>query len=250
MKIFIDNSSQGWGATTPHQKEDKMKVRKVTKYLIEDYNLPLSYEPIEDTIKVKQDGGYTKVGYLIQDNDTSFLVDNLKKDKNLFLVAYNRNFWIEGKEHGVNKELSRLLYSPQPDKSSEGYEEWKEWHSKYWIFPLEAYIHSGVRLALSYEGNFPDRRWDVSQLGLVFASKKEWKKMEEAKEQARNLVKLYNQIENGEVYCVVVETFDSNNECVDTDIIGGFIGGDYARQELDAIFAEDITTQEFNTKVG
>ena len=74
--------------------------------------------------------------------------------------------------------------------------------------------------------------------------------MEEAKEQARNLVKLYNQIENGEVYCVVVETFDSNNECVDTDIIGGFIGGDYARQELDAIFAEDITTQEFNTKVG
>jgi len=172
LKIFIDNSSQGWGATTPHQKEDKMKVRKVTKYLIEDYNLPLSYEPIEDTIKVKQDGGYTKVGYLIQDNDTSFLVDNLKKDKNLFLVAYNRNFWIEGKEHGVTKELSRLLYSPQPDKSSEGYEEWKEWHSKYWIFPLEAYIHSGVRLALSYEGNFPDRRWDVSTTWVGFCFQK------------------------------------------------------------------------------
>jgi hypothetical protein len=28
-------------------------------------------------------------------------------------------------------------------------------------------------LALSHEGNFPDRQWDVSRLGLVFAAKKE-----------------------------------------------------------------------------
>ena len=51
----------------------------------------------------------------------------------------------------------------------------KELEKKYHIFGLEAYIHSGVVLALSSECNFSDRQWDVLQLGAVFVARKEWK---------------------------------------------------------------------------
>ena len=59
-----------------------------------------------------------------------------------------------------------------------------ELNKKYFYFGLEAYIHSGVVLALSHEGNFPDRQWDVSQLGLVFVAKTEAKTREKARKLA------------------------------------------------------------------
>jgi hypothetical protein len=39
---------------------------------------------------------------------------------------------------------------------------------RWFVTPLEAYIHGGVCLALVWEHRgFPDRRWDVSRLGYV-----------------------------------------------------------------------------------
>ena len=91
-------------------------------------------------------------------------------NNDLFLVANHKDFFVKSPVDGINLET--------PIAEME-----KEW----WIMGLEAYIHSGVVLALSREGNFPDRQWDVSQLGAVFASKKEWKTKQEARKAALGL---------------------------------------------------------------
>ena len=101
-------------------------------------------------------------------------------------------------------------------ENSEALQYCKDYH----IFGLEAYIHSGVVLALSREGNFPDRQWDVSQLGLVFVSKKEWKTRAKAREAALGLIEYWNSCLSGEVYGFVIE--DSEGGTLDS--CWGFFG--------------------------
>lgn len=85
-------------------------------------------------------------------------------------------------------------------------------HKDYWCFGLEAYIHSGVRLAIRYEGNFPDRGWDVSNVGLVFVSKKEWRLQKKAKEAAASLVNEWNDYLSGDVYGFVIENAEGEEQ--------------------------------------
>ena len=62
-----------------------------------------------------------------------------------------------------------------------------------------------MALALSKEGNFPDRQWDVSQLGLVFVSKKEWARRPAARKAALGLISTWNDALSGNVYGYVIE---------------------------------------------
>lgn len=117
----------------------------------------------------------------------------------VFLVGFHRNFHVE--YNGVNIELARIMHGKTTCKIGE---------NTYWIFGLEAYIHSGVVLALSNEGNFPDRQWDVSQLGLVFVSKDCYKSKKTAKKFAEEFIKQWNMYLSGEVYGYkILETDDS-----------------------------------------
>ncbi len=129
-------------------------------------------------------------------------------DDSLFLVANHRQFYVP-----VPGE-KRL-----PQYGNEVADRFAKTHH---IFDLEAYIHSGVRLALSGEGNFPDRCWDVSQLGYVFASKSEWKTRKEARKAALSLVETWNDYLSGDVWGYVVEDDDGN--CLDA--CWGFYGDD------------------------
>lgn len=99
-------------------------------------------------------------------------------DDSLFLVAGHRQFFVAGPKD----------YSPE------------KYTSTHWRFNLEAYIHSGVVLALSNEGQFPDRSWDVSQLGVVFVSREYWRTANEAREAALSLIESWNDYLSGNVY--------------------------------------------------
>ena len=88
------------------------------------------------------------------------------------------------------------------------------------VFPLEAYIHSGVCLALSREGDFPDRRWDVSQLGAVLVSKKEARTKAKARTIALGLIKTWNDYLSGNVYGFEIE--DASGQVIDS--CWGFYG--------------------------
>jgi hypothetical protein len=135
------------------------------------------------------------------------------------------------------------FYVPEPgeDRCPDGPEELLERYVKtHWIFPLEAYIHSGVRLAFSREGNFPDRRWDVSQLGFVFVRKKEWRLRKSARKAAASVIEAWNQYLSGDVWRY--EIFKDSDDINENDVLDtywGMYGLEYceenAREQAEAI---------------
>ena len=128
-------------------------------------------------------------------------------DDGLFLVADHRDFSVNG---------------PKKEKPSACIEIYGKTHH---VFGLEAYIHSGVVLALSREGNFPDRQWDVSQLGAVFVSKKEFRLKKSARKCAQGLIETWNDYLSGNVYGYNVETEEGSA----VDSVWGFYG-DYDKE--------------------
>ncbi|HRZ15236.1 MAG TPA: hypothetical protein P5110_07000 [Candidatus Omnitrophota bacterium] len=177
---------------------------------------------------------------------TIFKESEFKKDNGYSGRAYADGYgwksYEEAKAAGlINKQVRRGRYVPgisqelaqciaRGGKYEDGSEnsEAKEYCKKYRIFGLEAYIHGGVVLALSHEGNFPDRRWDVSQLGLVFVSKEEWKTRKKARKAAQGLIETWNQYLSGDVYTIVREDYDKEKNQINYDCVGGYYGREYA----------------------
>ena len=163
---------------------------------------------------------------LVQDTDARSPQED--GDNGLFLVANHRDFYVaEPGEKRITDDADTLA------------EKYKKTH---WVFPLEAYIHSGVRLALSHCGNFPDRQWDVSQLGFVFVAKSEWRLSAKAREAALSYVGTWNEYLSGDVWGYVVE--DEDGETVDS--CWGFYGEKYAQEEANSAlkYAQDQADKE------
>jgi len=114
----------------------------------------------------------------------------------VFLVGYHDDFWVDKKEFITKDEAIRLAENDIDKEDTKLKQIKKDYH----IFGLEAYIHSGVSLYLSYEGNCPDRKWDVCQLGLVFVKRTETKSRIKAKKIAENLLETWNDYLSGNVY--------------------------------------------------
>jgi len=201
------------------------RIKKVvnTKYVDNQEEFAYTFEPIEDTIKIKS----TKEGFeaLYLTYDTDPISPEEDQDNNLFLVAYHRDFDVR-RDKVISKDLAVDIFR------DEDTEEVKEFKKKYWCFGLEAYIHGGVSLAFSHCGNFPDRRWDVSQIGLVCVAKEEWKEEEKAEQAAKNHIEYWNQYLSGDVYIAVKETYDNEKEQCDYDCVCGYYGYENTVKEL------------------
>lgn len=105
-------------------------------------------------------------------------------DDNAFLVYDHRDFCIERKE----------FYPPDIHAYINGDNDYD--FSDFWIYPVYAYIHSGVSLSLSHNGD----RWDTSMRGYIMINKSEFNIEEKADKQAEILIKLWNMYLSGEVY--------------------------------------------------
>lgn len=141
-------------------------------------------------------------------------------DDEMFLVAFHRDFTVDRK--GFDLETVRAVANGGKYEDGSKNEYALDILHDYHVFGLEAYIHSGVSLSLSYEGNYPDRRWDVSQLGMVFVSKKQTRFKKKAREYALGLLKTWNAVLEGSVYGFVVE---KDGDTVDSCC--GFIETEY-----------------------
>ena len=108
-------------------------------------------------------------------------------DENLFLVYDHRQFTVKRKD-----------FEPQ-----DIYENGLAYEKNYWIFPVEAYIHSGVSLRL-FNGT-KQCRWDSSVSGYILASKSEFDNLETATNAAEGLIETWNQYLSGEVYGYIIE---------------------------------------------
>lgn len=131
----------------------------------------------------------------------------------LFLVAKHRDFYVPAPGE---KTI--------PQYAEEVVNQFKKTHR---AFPIEAYIHSGVVLAMSQEGNFPDRRWDVSQVGFAFVSKADWKTKPKARKAAESLLAEWNQYLSGDIWGYIIEDDDGKH----LDSCWGFYGRTYCEEE-------------------
>lgn len=170
-----------------------------------------------ETVHIEERNGYTINIY--PDYDYQETPDDWGND-DVFLVAFHRDFTVERDGFGV--ETMRAVMNGGKNEDGEKDERAVEILHDYHVFGLEAYIHSGVHLSLSYEGNYPDRRWDVSQLGCVLVSKKEARLKKTARTRALGLLETWNAVLEGSVYGFVIE---KDGEHVDS--CWGFIETEY-----------------------
>lgn len=210
-----------------------MKIKKKTVY-VGDEGFEFALQPVDDTVQIKETETGFEARYLVQDDYPESPAEWDNTD--LFLVGYHNQFTVNN-DKIVTKDqcvdIFRYLYRPEEYKfDKEERDVIKSFLKTYHIFGLEAYIHGGVALSLSYEGNFPDRRWDVSQLGCVFVSKKYWRTKKSARKAAIGLIEYWNQYLSGDVYGCVVEYFDKDKKFKDIDCCFGFYGHKDALKEL------------------
>lgn len=148
--------------------------------------------------------------------------DQPSQDRNFFLLAYHRDFYVT---YEGWKSKDRLVEAMDTSfKDEQAVQDRKD----YYIFPLEAYIHSGVALSLvESQKAFPDRRWDVSSVGAVLVEKKEFRSRAEAFKAATGFVSEWQQYNDGDVYGIIIE--DEKGAVLDS--CWGYYGESYATDE-------------------
>ena len=123
-------------------------------------------------------------------------------DDSLFLISHHRDFWVQ-----------RKGWSDEDLKNKD-----------YFFAPIEAYIHSGISLWFACEGNFPDRRWDVSQVGYIAVKRSSFGEGgkpapdERCKEIAKSLLEEWNAYLDGRVFMYSVKHIGTGDE----ETCGGF----------------------------
>lgn len=131
---------------------------------------------------------------IVQDNDGPSPAG--EGDDGAFLVFYHRSFHVEGP-----KTKAGYLIARKDEIIAHFNGEKIELAKEYHIFPLSAYIHSGVALCLGSGDHACDPGgWDSSFAGAVLCSKKEWRMRKSAYKYAAGLVKTWNSYLSGEVY--------------------------------------------------
>jgi len=200
-----------------------MNIRKETKIYTDDFEI--TFEPIEDTIKVEKTKDGYKVKYLVQDEDyNNFLYDDLQQDKTVLLVNYRRDFHIERPEI-ISKEEVIDWYNGKKIPQEKNY----------FIFMLYCLVHNGIYLSIDGFNPDPYYGFDTSRVGIVLISKKITENREVARKIAKEHIGIWNKLLNGEVYSVVVETYNKNKKHIDYDTIGGIIGFEEAMKVLKSL---------------
>lgn len=134
--------------------------------------------------------------YLLNNNtildisiDESPLSPDEDGDESIFLVFDHRQFDVQRQNFNPNDIFEHLKSREDNDY------EYKELYSDYFIFPVSAYIHSGVVLNLGKSTG-----WDYSCNGFVLVAKEEINDESAAREYAENLIKKWNIYLQGNVY--------------------------------------------------
>jgi hypothetical protein len=161
---------------------------------------------------------FTYNGYTVHiEQDTDVESPDQYGDNGLFLVTTrNRHF--------------ELLHD---SKDAQALIEDKGFCKRYWVFPVRAYIHSGVALSLYSEYPFDDQ-WDSGQIGFVFCAKSEWRYRERntrrgasARRAAEVYVIAWNQYLNDDVWRYSIQDWDGTT----IDSCGGMYGYEYCKAE-------------------
>jgi uncharacterized protein YbaR (Trm112 family) len=239
-----------------------MQITKKTIYEVEDFDL--RFEPIEDSISIKEIEKElcpickTELEHIKIKKEDVFGCPKCKKElerkkaikekgfeiryltydnnpENPFEFSEGNGIFYHWKERGreeLEKYCELLGYDPETREQTG-----KENPD---AVRIDKYEHSGITYSVAGEGR--NCRWDTSSTWAVWypdnclldelKGLKGKTRRNKCIEYARQACELFNQWCNGEVYCIVKETFNQNKEQIDHDIVGGFFGRDYAEQAL------------------
>lgn len=202
----------------------KTKIITTTRYST-DLGVDLNFKPANDSdVIVTKTDGKLYVRYLVQDECPVMDNPNNNNAPDLFLVNYHRNFGVTV-DNIITEDEVREYYVNNTKPACA---------KKYWLFKLNAYIHSGVVLGLA-PTNFPDERWDVSHVGLVLVSKKHWKTEEKARECAESFVHEWNQYLSGDIWGMCTDVFDLKTKQLlieESEAVWNCYDYDYCLKEL------------------
>ena len=198
----------------------------VKKTYVNDEGFNFTFEPIEDTLKIIKTKTGFEAKYLTPDNDPIDPFENSEGNGNFY-------HWKEMGREELEKYCELLGYDI--DTREKIREDDKD------AVRIDKYEHSGISYSVAGEGS--QCRWDTSSAWAVWYPDNvlldELKKLkgqarrEKCIEYARQCCELFNQWNNGEVYCIVKETYDHNKEQIDYDVVGGYFGYDEAKKALE-----------------
>jgi hypothetical protein len=174
-------------------------------------------------------------------------------DDEMYILHYHRQF---------TRFPEKLGGSPAP-RTGPAYLEWLgEYHyeipeaeREWYVFPLESYIHGGVVLAFESEGNFPDRRWDVSRCGSIVMRRKWYEATgtkQTPREVAETFLKQWNQLLEGDVWGYEITDAKGTNLTDDDeiDIVWGCYGEEaayeQAEERIDAYIDEQRDKNDYS----
>lgn len=201
-----------------------VKLREVTKTKmtsdVGEFELTFT-DIMEDSVKIKETEEGYEVRYLVRD-DNAFSPDE-DGDDNALLVFYHRDFCVRRDKIITENEVRDWFHGEKIPHIK-----------RYHIFPVHAYIHSGVALSLSRDSYPFTDRWDVSTCGVILLAKSEWKRKDKAWKFAQGMIESWNTFLSGDVYGVVVEYFDKDKNKLDHDSVWGCYGYDYALKDMDS----------------
>ena len=132
---------------------------------------------------------YKNYAYSITQNNFAEYPDAYSDD--LFLIYDHRDFSVKRKDF----KPSDIAENPKD-------------YNDFFIYPVFAYIHSGVSLSLSHNGD----RWDTSMRGYVLVNKSEFNE-ENARVGALNLIEEWNMYFSGDIYDAVIYKLNKCPEC-------------------------------------
>jgi hypothetical protein len=138
----------------------------------------------------------------------------------------------------IKKDLLKEIKDPTERKDRErGIEdleseletlEEKRIDNEYYIFPVYAYIHSGIRLSFNSFGD----KWDTSLRGAMFAKKSAFESLEDAEKEANQAIDIWNEILSGEVYQIHIKETG--------EVFGGIIGKDNVEEQAKEIIEREV----------
>lgn len=197
-------------------------ITKHNTYRTDD-GFDLMFEPVEDTVRVAEtDTGYV-VRYLTQEPDPQS--PETYANNGIFLVHYHQSLDVRRDDIVTMDDVRnwyRGVHISQEDQ--------------YWIFPVAAYIHSGVHLQLGRDVVFPmdEQGWDTSHVGCVLALRAEFPSEATAQQAAEEqLISDWNAYLSGGVYDIIQETFDAQKHPLEQDAVWGYVGLEWAKRSLE-----------------
>lgn len=189
-------------------------------------------EGMQDDVKIRLDGDQIFVGYITHDDGSG---DYFENDEGA----------------GLYRELKR---GDDPNELMENITK-----SGKIAFFVERYQHGLVHYSVANTGSYPDRQWDVGVCGIhtpcqdvqneyrkLLASRGEEQARAYAVQDVNRTLDEYSKVCNGETYGVIVETWNIEGQHVRRmarEDVWGFIGSEYALEELEDMFPKEEDLQ-------